>query len=465
MSFLERILPGKREEAARLEAAFSVQPARRPENMPIRDFSKALTRPLAVIAEVKHKSPSHPHFKQPAAPARLARAYRRGGAAALSVVTDQANFGTSLADVAAMREASGLPVLVKDFIIDSSQILAAWAAGADAVLLIARMLEPDQLARLLAEVHELGLTALVECHDAVDITRSLAAGAVIIGINNRNLATLTTDVGQTPLLLPLIPEGVITVSESGIDRRDQIEELAAAGADAFLIGHALLMSPDPGRKVRELTGMEREGQQRSKVCGITSAADATACQELGADFLGVIFADSPRQVDEAAALSIRQSVPEARLCGVFLDAELNEVVRLSEACDLDLIQLHGQESPDYCQELMDRTGLPLIKVLVPEELSPSLVDSFAKVTYLMIDLPKGDPGQTGAQKQQELADLVAVIGRSGREVFLAGGLNPQNVGAALNVAPFAVDVCSGVEYEPGRKDLSKVAAFLQEVGR
>ena len=172
----------------------------------------------------------------------------------------------------------------------------------------------------------------------------------------------------------------------------------------------------------------------------------------------MIFADSPRQVDQAQAASIRKAVPSTRLCGVFRDAGLGAVVELSEAVDLDLIQLHGNESPEYCAELMERTGLPVIKSLIPEELSPSVVDSYARAAYLMIDLPKDDPAKTGSGKQKELAELVAMISRSGREVFLAGGLNPENVNSALSAEPFAVDVCSGIECEPGRKDLARVAA-------
>ena len=411
MSFLDRIMPDKMEEAARLSAEYAIRPPVRPEDLPIRNFVKALSAPLAVIAEVKHKSPSHPQFSQNASPACLAAAYRRGGAAALSVVTDQANFGTSLADVAAMRKASGLPVLVKEFIIDRSQILAAWAAGADAILLIARLLEEVKLAELLTEVHDLGLAALVECHDEQDIAKSLAAGARVIGINNRNLATLTTDLEQTPRLMPLIPAEVIKVSESGIDNRGQIERLAAAGAQAFLVGHALLLSPDPGRKVRELTGREKEGQPRVKVCGITTVFDAVACQELGADILGVIFAASPRQVDVATAASIREAVPQVRLCGVFSDALPDEVARISEACGLDLIQLHGSESPEYCAELAARTGLPLIKALTADPWSPELAEAYSSVAYLMLDLPKTGGSNPGLDYRLK---ILADLGNSGR---------------------------------------------------
>jgi indole-3-glycerol phosphate synthase/phosphoribosylanthranilate isomerase len=467
LSFLEKILPAKEAEARQLTRAFAAQPPSRPARMPVRDFAAAISGseagPLAVIAEVKHKSPSHPEFRQFASPARLAAAYRRGGAAALSVVTDEANFGTSLADVAAMREASGLPVLVKEFIIDRSQILAAWAAGADAILLIARMLDHERLAELLAEVHDLGLTALVECHDEQDISKSVAAGARVIGINNRNLATLETDIAQTPRLMPLVPEGVIKVSESGIDTREQIERLAESGAHAFLIGHALLMSPDPGRKIRELTGLEKAGRTRVKVCGLTNPADAVLVQELGADILGVVFAASPRQITATQVMGIRAAVPTARLCGVFVDAPVAEVVQVSQQCDLDLVQLHGQESPEYCRELSARTGLPLIKAFTLDSFSTGALEAYREVAYFLVDLPKDETGGPDEQAKEQVRQLAGIIKDTGRQVLLAGGLNPGNVKRGLALAPFAVDVARGVESEPGRKDPAQVAAFLREV--
>jgi indole-3-glycerol phosphate synthase/phosphoribosylanthranilate isomerase len=463
MSFLERILPDKEAEARKLSARFAAEPPRRPLDMPIRDFTAAVSTPGSVIAEVKHRSPSHSHFRQTAAPARLAAAYLRGGAAALSVVTDEANFGTSLQDVAAMRAASGLPVLTKDFVIHPSQITAAWAAGADAVLLIARMLDQENLGRLLDHTRSLGLQALVECHDEDDVIRCAAEGVRLVGINNRNLATLETDLARTPQLIPLVPQGATKISESGINTRAQILELTAAGADAFLIGHALLLSADPGRKVRELTGREPEGKPRAKVCGLTTAEDAAACHRLGADILGVIFAPSVRQVTAVQAAAIRQAVPEARLCGVFVDAPTDEVAHIAEVCDLDLIQLHGQESPEYCTELKEKAGLPLIKVLGPEGFAAEVLDAYASAAYFLVDLPKQGAAGDKAGLRSRVLETAARIKAVGKDVLVAGGLTPENVQESLDLEPFAVDVCGGVESEPGRKDTARVAAFLQEV--
>ncbi len=277
MNFLERIRPLKEREAAALRARFAARAPQR-QGPPPRDFVGALRGGQRLIAEVKRRSPSDPSFRLDAAVDRLAAVYERSGAAAVSIVTDQANFGTSLDDVAALRAASTLPVLAKDFVVDEAQVLAAWAAGADAVLLIARLLTPLCLARLLGCVRGLGLESLVECHDEADVHAALDAGAAVVGLNNRDLNALTTDVGLTARLLPLLPDSVVRVAESGLETRAQVVDLAGRGADAFLVGHALLKHADPGRKLRQLLGKERAGAPLLKVCGLTTAADAQAAR-------------------------------------------------------------------------------------------------------------------------------------------------------------------------------------------
>ncbi|MGD9548758.1 MAG: hypothetical protein AB7V45_14620 [Candidatus Krumholzibacteriia bacterium] len=462
MSFLARVRAQKQEEIVRLKAG---PPPRRDPGDRLRPFGAALRRSAGVIAEVKGTSPSRPDLRSRAAPADLARWYRRSGAVALSVVTDRANFGTSLADLQAMREAVGLPVIGKDFVIDEIQVRTAWAAGADAVLLIARMLDADQLSALLAVVHDLGIESLVECHDAEDVEKSLDAGARIVGINNRDLAALTTDVRQTELLLPLVPDSMVRVSESGLERRGDVVRLAALGVDAFLVGHALLLSGDPGRKLREMNGRETEGAVRVKICGLTTPEDAVLCHQQGADLLGVIFATSPRRVTVDQARAIRAAVPEARLCGVFRDEELARVVETAACCGLDLVQLHGGETPEYCRELAGLTGLPLIKALTPGEVRHDTVKTFDGVKYVLLDQPKTAEGSARSADQAWMS-VAEELGRQGAELILAGGLEPANINdLATGGRPFAVDVCRGVESAPGRKDSRLVSRFLQEVSR
>ena len=460
MSFLDRIRPAKEAEVAALNLQFKAAPPVRPASMPVRDFRAALTGGGSIIAEVKRKSPSNPHLQRLGPPGILAQAYQRGGARTLSIVTDAAHFGTSLEDVAALRAATDLPILVKDFVIDQAQILAAWAAGADAILLIARMLNQESLHNLHTEAINLGLSVLVECHAAEEIEQALQAGAKLVGINNRNLATLTTDLAHGESLLPLVGGDVVRVSESGLDCRADVERMSRAGADAFLVGHALLLSPDPGRKVAELSGKETEDSLRIKICGLTNVTDAQAAFEAGAHLLGLVFASSPRQVDNDQAAAIRNALPTARLCGVFQDADPAAVISAAENCGLDLIQLHGNESPGECRQLAAATGLPLIKALRPIEATPTTVAAYDAAAYFLIDRPKGT---SASGDHQDLREAAARIRAEGREVFLAGGLEPANVAAAVReCAPFGVDVSSGVESEPGRKDHAGLRDFIRE---
>ena len=219
-----------------------------------RPFSEALVRPgLSLIAEFKRRSPSAGEIADGATVAGVCSAYERGGAAALSVLTDEAHFGGSLDDLRQARAASGLPILRKDFIVDPYQLYEAVVNGADAVLLIVGALDDDNLRHLYEEARLLDLDCLVEVHDEDELERALEVDADVIGINNRNLDDLTVDLETTAELIVDVPAGKTVVSESGYDSREQIEELERIGCDAVLIGEALMSSGDPEGTIRELT--------------------------------------------------------------------------------------------------------------------------------------------------------------------------------------------------------------------
>jgi indole-3-glycerol phosphate synthase len=230
-----------------LEGAAAAQP-------PARSFSRALRRPgeIACIAEFKRRSPSAGWIAEAAAPAATARAYAAGGAQALSILTDGPFFGGRLDDLRAARAACGLPVLRKDFIVDRYQIVEARAAGADAILLIVAALSDPDLADLLGAARAAGLEALVEAHDEDEARRAVAAGAAVIGINNRDLRTFTVDRELACRLRPLIPADRIVVAESGIRDATDVARLSAAGIDAMLVGEALMRAPDPAEALRAL---------------------------------------------------------------------------------------------------------------------------------------------------------------------------------------------------------------------
>jgi indole-3-glycerol phosphate synthase len=221
-----------------------------------RGFREALAAPgLSVIAEHKRRSPSAGVIREGAALSDVVGAYERAGASALSVLTEESRFGGSLADLRAARAASRLPILRKDFIVEDYQVHEALAAGADAILLIVAALEPAALARLHALAARLSLAALVEVHNADELAVARELGASIIGINNRNLATLVVDVETTYTLLDAVPPGAVVVAESGFRTRAELERLAAAGLDAALIGESLMRAADIEAACRRLTGV------------------------------------------------------------------------------------------------------------------------------------------------------------------------------------------------------------------
>ncbi len=207
-----------------------------------------------VIAECKRRSPSKGVLVIRYDPAAIARRYERGGAAAISVLTEPTFFDGALGHLEAVRGAVALPLLRKDFVIDEYQLFEARASGADAILLIVAALEQDDLVRLQSRAWELGLAALVEVHDEGELTRAIDSGARLIGVNNRNLRTLQVDLESSYRLATQIPKEVVAVSESGLRSHDDLARLTAAGYRAFLVGERFMTDPDPARALQALIG-------------------------------------------------------------------------------------------------------------------------------------------------------------------------------------------------------------------
>jgi indole-3-glycerol phosphate synthase len=279
---LARILARKREEvaalvAARLIAELARDAAAAATAMPVRSLAAALARPagapgvgvgtapgvgvgnadVRVLAEIKRASPSAGPIRPGADPAEIARDYAAHGAAALSVLTDREFFDGDLAFLARVRAAVALPLLRKDFMIAESQVIEARAAGADAILVIAAAVPyaggPD-IAELCAAARHWGMDALVEVHAEAELDRALAAGATLIGVNHRDLATFAIDMGLTARLAPRLPVGAVLVAESGIKTRADVDALGAAGAHAVLVGESLMRAPSPGSALAALRG-------------------------------------------------------------------------------------------------------------------------------------------------------------------------------------------------------------------
>jgi indole-3-glycerol phosphate synthase len=260
---LERILSETRaalEERKRivppeaLEAQLAAGGAGRPDHPPGR-FHEALARPgIGVVAEFKRRSPSAGRLRENADVGAIVEAYERGGACALSVLTEGPNFEGSLEDLRAARAACGLPILRKDFIVDPYQLHEARAADADAVLLIVAALDQGELASLHELARALGLDVLVEVHDRDELARAARIGAALIGVNNRDLRDFTVDVRRTSRLLAEMPADATVVSESGIGDPEQLRELERQGVAAVLVGETLMRAPDPRRALAVLRG-------------------------------------------------------------------------------------------------------------------------------------------------------------------------------------------------------------------
>jgi indole-3-glycerol phosphate synthase/phosphoribosylanthranilate isomerase len=439
-----------------------------------RSFMTAVSRPgqVNVIAEFKRRSPSRGVIREDLHPVRVAQAYEVAGAAAISVLTEEQFFGGSLDDLKEARGATLLPALRKDFIVDPYQVWEAWYAGADAVLLIAAALEDDELRMLLGTAEEVGLDALVEVHDRAELSRALAAGARLVGVNSRDLHTMEVSLQTALDLAPEIPDGVTAVAESGITGAGDVRRLRDAGYDAFLVGEHLMTAPDPGAALEDLLRASavrrwpgRASRQPArvgvKVCGLTTVEDALAVARLGVDAIGLVFwPGSPRWVDRDKAREIAQALPPFVLrVGVFVDAALDVVARTAEEVGLDVLQLHGQEEPEALDRLPRRV-LKAVRVgdgFMPEE----ALRYEGRAAGILLDTRSESPGGSGRPFDWSLARRVR---ERASFLALAGGLTPENVHVALAaVRPDVVDVSSGVESSPGRKDPAKVSAFVEAV--
>jgi indole-3-glycerol phosphate synthase / phosphoribosylanthranilate isomerase len=380
-------------------------------------FRDALSAPgLSAIAEVKRRSPSAGDLRPDADPAALAAEFERSGAAAVSILVDE-RFAGSVDDLRAARARTSLPLLAKGFFSSREELEELRGAGADAVLLLLRDLDNPAVLELLRATRELELDALVEAHDAEELERAVRLDAETIGINARDLATFRIDRRAQLALVAKAPRDRVVVAESGIASRAQGAAAELAGADAILVGSALMRSSDPSVTLAELIS-----RPLVKVCGLTREEDVAAAAEAGADLAGFIRVDgSPRHADGVLP------VP---------DEMLSVSVHVGEPRDegADLVQLYDRDADGRLRgrdASLLRDGEPVARVL---------------------DLPweEEDPGH--------LARAGAVDGR----VVLAGRLGPDNVRAAIDaVHPWAVDAASRLESEPGIKDHAKVRAFVE----
>lgn len=410
-----------------------------------RGFERAIRRRPGFILEVKSASPSAGTIRLGDLAAVVASYDRH--ADAISVVTDSRFFGGSLARLAAVRAKTGRPLLCKDFILEPYQVAEARIHGADAVLLILAAIDDASWHACAALAARLGMAVLTEAHDEHEVRRAVALGARIIGINNRDLRTFEIDLRTTLRLASLVPTDRLVVSESGIASHEDVLALKPH-AGAFLVGGALMREPDVDRAVRHLV------YGRTKICGLTSPDDARAALAAGATHGGLVFAGrSPRLVNLARAEDVRASAPLAWV-GVFADHDPEVVAEIAAHLDLAAVQLHGEESKAAVARTRSRVrpSCEVWKSIRVRGAIPALATTGAE--RLLLD---GGPGGSGRAFDWSWLERHPERGAA----VLAGGLNAGNAARAASLATYALDVSSGVEEFPGKKDPDRLRAFLQ----
>ena len=511
-SILERIYDHRRSAVA----AQKQIPSQRPEDLqaaydmdlapPLIDFAQRVKRSpfkLSLLAEVKRASPSKGIISISACAPAQARTYALAGASVISVLTEPEWFKGSIDDLRSVRQAlAGMPnrpaVLRKEFIFDEYQILEARLAGADTVLLIVKMLTEAELSRLYRYSLSLGMEPLVEVNTVEEMEVAVKLGAKVIGVNNRNLTSFEVDMETTTRLMNVVPKETTLCALSGIADPEDVKPYQQAGVGAVLVGEALMRAKDTVNFIAELLGgneSDVKGEARHKmlvkICGTRSAEAAKTAVDAGADLVSMILVKGrTRCVSTDTALAISRVVHEstsqppskstsqdvglkatdffqaasahalshpsrALLVGVFLDQPLEYVLEQQKLLNLDIVQLHGSEPIEWARLI----PCSVIRCFKPEDAG------LATRGYHAAPLLDSGIGGTG---QKLAAETVSNrLGKDeGLRIFLAGGLNPENVVEAVQALGdqafkvVGVDVSSGVETD-GKQDLSKIEAFIR----
>ncbi len=431
---LARIVARKRAEvAARLDGPVAAEPT-------TRSLRSALARPGArFIMEVKRASPSG---HRSAVSVETAVAAYAPVADAISVLTDGEDFGGSLDDLAFVRSHFDGPILAKDFIVDPAQVSEARAYGADAVLVMMSVLDDATATAVLCEAQRLDMDSIVEVHDEQELKRALELGAAIVGINNRDLKTLSTDLKVTERLAPLVPGDVLVISESGISSRADVARLAPF-ADAFLVGSALMAANDVFDAARALV------YGRVKMCGLTRSEDVALAARAGATHAGfVLVPGTPRAVtlDQARGLVKTARQHHLKTVGVFRDLPAGDVASTTLELGLDVVQLHGSEDPAAVRAYL----LQGIEIWAA---CPDGAPQRGGADRTLFDSATGGSGVP--------FDWSRIGARSDLKTgFLAGGIGPANANPASRVGAHGLDIGSAIEAAPGKKDPTKVKALF-----
>lgn len=469
--FLDRIVAQTRIDLEQRKQVNSLEEVRQqaflqPQPRDLLDAFEDRAR-LHLIAEVKKASPSKGLLAPQLDPVQLAQLYEAHGASVISVLTEPHFFLGKPEYLTAIKRAVSIPVLRKDFIFDEYQVYEARAWGADAILLICALLDDAQLRQLLQLAHQLRMRCLVEVHDHAEARRAVEAGAVVIGVNSRDLTTFQMNPYLIRELRQLIPSDRIVIAESGLHNAADTRRLRRYDVQGMLIGEALVVAQDIPAQMKSLLNGANASTQ-VKICGLRQAKHIDAAVEAGADLLGFIFYEpshryiAPEHVPSLLTGSEQfvhpptgQVAPD--LVGVFVNEEAAKINDIAEEAGLQFVQLHGTESPEFCQ----RIKRPVIKALSVKDAGDlHQLDAYRQVARrILLDTPTPEWGGTGTTHDWNLAQQAA----RQTNMLLAGGLTPENVSSAISqVRPWGVDVSSGVETNK-QKDAAKIRAFIQAV--
>ena len=479
MSVLDRIVAQRRHRIAEHGHAMGASlPAARA--LPLVPFG---ADPF-LVCEVKRRSPSSGDIAPGLDVRAQACRYAESGVRSISVLTEEDNFGGSLDDLRSIKAAlPHVAVLRKDFLLDEEDVEVSWRAGADAVLLIASVLDGGTLAAMYRKARGLGMQALVEVHDREDVDKCRSFAPELTGINSRDLATFSVDMLRPLALRPRVDWRTRLLFESGVRGPEDVMLALSAGFDGVLVGETAVRRPDSvagllsafGRRQGDfwarLCARMRPGRPLVKICGITRPADAEMASSLGADAQGFVFAQSKRQA--APALLRELSDLDVLKVAVVVSGEPGgtagldpQVKELLEEGLLNAVQFHGSEQPEECASL----AFPYYKAVRVQGLTDMAAMARYRCPRVLADAwsphAAGGSGQRIPRElARELAGL-ALEARKGKPLWLAGGLGPDTVGEVIReLRPELVDASSGLEESPGCKDRLKLEKYFREIDR
>lgn len=446
---LQKIVADKRQQVTAQKQDFPASEFEQQLTTSERDFYAALSGPnTGFILECKKASPSKGLIRDDFDPEFIADVYKHY-ASCISVLTDEKYFQGKHDYLKQVRARVHQPVICKDFFVDPYQVKLARYYGADAVLLMLSVLDDNEYRELAELAHSLGMAVLTEVSNEEETHRAVALNAKLIGINNRNLRDLSTDLARTEELVPLIPGDRIIISESGIYTHQDVKRLARV-ANGFLVGSSLMAERDLDMACRKLI------LGHNKVCGLTREQDVLQAYQQGAVYGGLIFAEqSKRKVTPQQASELVKLAP-LNFIGVFVDQTEDFVAEQANQLGLFAVQLHGGETPEYIARLKSQINCRIIKALPVEDALPEMnldVDA-----YLLDSKNQQGFGGTG-----ESFDWSLLNPGLQSQVFLAGGLGPHNIKQAASLNLFGLDINSGVESAPGKKDHQKLAEVFQQL--